>query len=217
MHGKWQESVGNCNRLQTPATPRFVDRHGGALSATLGLATLGLGTHQDIGTKPAHQERFEPCDPSIPPEEFLGPSGPRTPLGGWKGRNLSHIFPHYGRWRSRVSSGWAEDKRALSLKSSRTALWRCVCASFRDATLPSESPRYQRAPHDPSYLHSKIPFFSRRPANLKNLLIWTRWIGANPEKSDLVNFGVRTKENLVNSVFCYFSWKNRQNIPKIPV
>ena len=28
--------------VQTPATPRFVDRHGGALSATLGLATLGL-------------------------------------------------------------------------------------------------------------------------------------------------------------------------------
>ena len=38
-----QESVGISNRLQTPATPRFVDRQG-ALSATLGLATLGLGT-----------------------------------------------------------------------------------------------------------------------------------------------------------------------------
>ena len=35
------------NRLQTPATPRFVDRLG-ALSATLGLATLGLGTHQSL-------------------------------------------------------------------------------------------------------------------------------------------------------------------------
>ena len=36
--------------------------------------------------------------------------------------------------------------------------------------------------------------------------IRTRWIGANPKKSDLVNSGVRTKENLVNSVFCCFSW-----------
>ena len=33
------------NRRLTPATPRFVKSQG-ALSATPGLATLGLGTHQ---------------------------------------------------------------------------------------------------------------------------------------------------------------------------
>ena len=46
VHGKWQESVGISNRLLTPATPRFVDCQG-ALSAILGLAKGGLGTHQD--------------------------------------------------------------------------------------------------------------------------------------------------------------------------
>ena len=40
-----QESVGISNRLLTPATPDCEDLQG-ALSATLGLAKGGLGTHQ---------------------------------------------------------------------------------------------------------------------------------------------------------------------------
>ena len=44
----------------------------------------------------------------------------------------------------------------------------------------------------------------------------TRWIGANPEKSNLVVIsGVRTEENLVNSVFCCFSLgKTHKMLPK---
>ena len=44
----------------------------------------------------------------------------------------------------------------------------------------------------------------------------TRCIGANPEKSDLVNFGVRTKENLVNFVFFCFSWEKSTKCSQNP-
>ena len=51
----------------------------------------------------------------------------------------------------------------------------------------------------------------------KGIPFRTHWIGANPEKSDLVNSVVQTEENLVNSVLCCFSLgKNRQNAPKTP-
>ena len=38
-------------------------------------------------------------------------------------------------------------------------------------------------------------------------IIRERRIGVNPEKSDLVNFRGPDEENLVNSVFCCFSWE----------
>ena len=44
----------------------------------------------------------------------------------------------------------------------------------------------------------------------------TRRIGANPEKSDLVNFRGPTKKNLVNSVFCCFSWEKSTNCSRKP-
>ena len=47
-------------------------------------------------------------------------------------------------------------------------------------------------------------------------LFRARWIGASPEKSDLVNSRVRTKENLVNSVFCRFSWEKSTKCSQNP-
>ena len=48
-----------------------------------------------------------------------------------------------------------------------------------------------------------------------NVLLRARRIGANPEKSDLVNSGVRTEENLVNSVLCcFFLGKTDKMLPK---
>ena len=45
-------------------------------------------------------------------------------------------------------------------------------------------------------------------------IVRTHWIGANPE-NQIVNFRVRTKKTLVNSVFCNVPRKNEQNAPKI--
>ena len=55
-----------------------------------------------------------------------------------------------------------------------------------------------------------------RPESGPNRPFFSELAGSGPEKSDLVVSGVRTKENLVNSVFCCFSWekiekKNPQN------
>ena len=55
-----------------------------------------------------------------------------------------------------------------------------------------------------------------RPMNYcATTIVGTRRIGANPEKSDLVNFRARTEENLVNSVFsCFFLGKTDKMLPK---
>ena len=46
--------------------------------------------------------------------------------------------------------------------------------------------------------------------------IRTRRIGANPEKSDLVNFRGPTRETLVNSVFCCFCWEKSTKCSRKP-
>ena len=60
--------------LITPAVTRETDQ----ISSLISKEELSIIVSKD-------------CDPSIPPEEFLGPSGPRTFLGGWKGRKARSL------------------------------------------------------------------------------------------------------------------------------
>ena len=50
------------------------------------------------------------------------------------------------------------------------------------------------------------------------MCIRARWIGANPEKSDLVNFRVQTEKNLVNfCVLLFFLGKTNKMLPNPPL
>ena len=148
-------------------------------------------------------------------------------LTGWYNARIPGCLPKsIGEGASSVFGGWPRSPENVSCSRATPRLHRCnLGVALEQETFSG------LLGHPPKTLLAPSPIDLGRHPGIRAwyqavraailgtfsfvIIFSTRRIGANPEESDLVNFGVRTEENLVNIVFCcFFLGETDKMLPK---